>query len=279
MIIITAVIASIVLIFLLCGMYCNKNLKASKTDLHYKNLPESFDGFRIAQVSDLHNCQIGKENEKIVSLLKKTKPDMIAITGDMIDSRRTDISTATALAQKMVKIAPCYYVCGNHEARMPNEYETLMKKLKAIGVTTMKNDKAVLSKNNRKITIIGAEDPYAIRKDTGEENADLMDSALTKLQANSNSFTLLLSHKPELLSTYAKHNIDLVLTGHAHGGQIRLPFVGGLFAPNQGFLPKLCSGIHKKENTTMVISRGIGNSQFPIRFLNPPEIPIIELHK
>ena len=279
MIIAIAVIAGLGLAALLYGMYCTKNLKQTKIDLHYKNLPESFEGFRIAQISDLHNNTLGKDNKKVLSILKKAKPDLIAITGDMIDSRHTDIETATALARKMVKIAPCYYVCGNHEARMPDNYATLMKKLKSIGVTTMKNEKITLARNNKKITIIGAEDPYVIRKDTGEENADIMDSALSKLRTENDGFTLLLSHKPELLSTYAKHNIDLALTGHAHGGQIRLPFVGGLFAPNQGFLPKLCSGIHKEENTTMVISRGVGNSQFPIRFLNPPEIPIITLHK
>ena len=279
MIIIAAIIVSLILTLLLYGMYCTKNLKATKIDLHYKNLPENFEGFRIAHISDLHNDTLGKDNAKVLAILKKEKPDMIAITGDMIDSRHTDIKVATALARKMVKIAPCYYVCGNHEARMPDNYATLMQKLKSIGVTAMKNEKVSLVRNNKKITIIGAEDPYVIRKDTREENADIMDNALTKLGAKSDSFTLLLSHKPELLSTYAKHNIALALTGHAHGGQIRLPFVGGLFAPNQGFLPKLCSGIHKEGNTTMVISRGVGNSQFPIRFLNPPEIPIITLHK
>lgn len=279
MLIAFAVIAILALAALLYGIYCTKNLKPTKIDLHFKNLPESFEGFRIAHISDLHNDTLGKDNAKVLSILKSAKPDMIAITGDMIDSRHTDIKVATALARKMVKIAPCYYVCGNHEARMPDNYEVLMKKLTSIGVTAMKNEKVALARNNNKITIIGAEDPYVIRKDTREENADIMDNALTKLHVNSDSFTLLLSHKPELLSTYAKHNIDLALTGHAHGGQIRLPFVGGLFAPNQGFLPKLCSGIHKEENTTMVISRGVGNSQFPIRFLNPPEIPIITLHK
>ena len=97
------------------------------------------------------------------------------------------------------------------------------------------------------------------------------------LKDSENDFTVLLSHRPEHLSVYAKHSIDLCLTGHAHGGQIRLPFIGGLFAPNQGFLPKFDAGLFKEQNTTMVISRGVGSSQFPLRFLNPPEIPVAVL--
>ena len=272
--IIAIIILNLVLIFLLSGIYCNRNLKTVLYNLSFKSLPKSFDGFRIAQVSDLHNCEHGKGNSKTLTLLKNAHPDIIVITGDMIDSRHTKID----VAKEAVKIAPCYYVCGNHEARMPNEYAILLRKLKNAGVKTLQNEKTAIEKNNQRITLIGAEDPYVIRKDSETPNSEIMDNALQNLNAKNSGFTVLLSHRPELMSVYTKHNINLALTGHAHGGQIKLPFIGGLFAPNQGFLPKYDSGFFKEKDTTLFISRGVGNSQFPIRFLNPPEIPVIVLN-
>lgn len=275
--IIAIILLSLFLIVLLSGLYCNKNLKTNILNVQFDNLPKNFDGLRIAQISDLHNCERGKGNSKTLELLKKAKPDVIVITGDMIDSRHTRIDIATDFARKAVKIAPCYYVCGNHEARMPEEYAELLRKLKYAGVKTMQNEKVTLAKNNQKITLIGAEDPYVIRKNSETSNSEIMDNALEKLNAKNSGFTILLSHRPELLPVYAKHNVSLALTGHAHGGQIRLPFIGGLFAPNQGFLPKYCNFFYKEQNTVMIVSSGVGNSQFPIRLLNPPQIPVIIL--
>ena len=273
------ILLCLAVVFILMGIYCNKNLKADVYNLKFSNLPKSFEGFRIAQISDLHNCTHGKGNEKIIALLQNARPDIIVITGDMIDSRRTKIPIAVSLAKEIVKIAPCYYVCGNHEARMPKNYKTLLKELTAAGVKTLQNDKVTLKKEGDTITLAGAEDPYIIRKITDKPNSEIMDEALEKLMQNNNEFTILLSHRPELFSVYKKHHIDLCLTGHTHGGQIRLPLLGGLYAPNQGFLPKLCSGIYKEEDTTLFISRGVGSSQVPIRCLNAPQTPIIELHK
>ena len=265
----------LVAIFFVMGFYCNKNLKLTNYPLHFENLPSDFEGFTIAQISDLHNCT----HKKLITKLKKSHPDIIAITGDMIDSRRTNIKIAADLAKKLTKIAPCYYVCGNHEARMPQEYNELLQKLKKAGVTTLQNEKISLVKNNQKIRLIGVEDTFIIRKNSEKNNQEIMDEVLQKMNISCDEFTILLSHRPELFSVYTHHKIDLVLTGHAHGGQIRLPVIGGLFAPNQGFLPKLFGGVHKKDRTTLVISSGIGNSQFPVRFLNPPEIPVIRLSK
>lgn len=278
--IIAIIVISLVLIFLLMGIYCNKNLKANIYKVASKKIPKGFEGFRIAQISDLHNCEQGKSNSKTLALLKNAHPDIIVITGDMIDSRHTKIDVAVDFAKKAVKIAPCYYVCGNHEARMPDEYAILLKKLKKAGVHTMQNEVIKIKKINDTITLIGAEDPYVTRRETNRENSEILDSTLQELlRYNESAFTVLLVHRPEHIKVYAENNIDLALTGHTHGGQIKLPFIGGLFAPNQGFLPKYDSGFFKEKDTTLFISRGVGNSQFPVRFLNPPEIPIIELHK
>ena len=270
----------LVAIFILMGIYCNQNLKSDICKLGFKNLPEDFEGYRIAQISDLHNTTYPNDNEKILKALKNARPNIIVITGDMIDSRRTDIKSAVELAGKIKKIAPCYYVCGNHEARMPENYQLLLSKLRAAGINTLQNDKIHLSKGDGAITLIGAEDPYVIRRVTDKPNSEILSEALAKLkEGEEENFTILLVHRPEHFAVYQDYGIDLALTGHTHGGQIRLPLIGGLFAPNQGFLPKLDAGIFRKQRTTLFISRGTGHSQFPVRFLNPPEIPIIELTK
>ena len=242
-----------------------------------EELPEAFDGYRIAHISDLHNTQIGDNNEKLLETIRKAEPDIIAITGDLIDSRNTNIEIALHFAEEAMKIAPCYYVTGNHEARIP-EYDDLKSGLTGLGVVVLEDERLEIQRFGEKIAVIGVNDP------SFETNYLFGDAAAVlrlKLQEykNENTYTVLLSHRPELLETYAQCGVDLVLSGHAHGGQVRIPFVGGLVAPNQGLFPKYDAGMFMKENTTMIVSRGIGNSIIPIRVNNRPEVILIELSK
>ena len=225
----------------------NRSLELNSYRVISDRLPKAFDGFRIAQVSDLHNTELGKDNEKLLSMLSDAEPDMIAITGDMIDSRNTNVDRALAFAKEAVRIAPCYYVTGNHEA-WTNEYSRLKEGLTAVGVA-----------------------------DPDFQTAPLLESKLDELISDENGYTILLSHRPELFQAYARSNVDLVLSGHAHGGQFRLPLIGGVFAPDQGLFPKYDGGIYTEGNTNMVVSRGIGNSILPFRINNRPEVVLIEL--
>ena len=242
-----------------------------------EDLPEAFDGYRIAHISDLHNTQIGDNNEKLLETIRKAEPDIIAITGDLIDSRNTKIEIALHFAEEAMKIAPCYYVTGNHEARIP-EYDDLKSGLTGLGIVVLEDERLEIQRLGEKIAVIGVNDP------SFETNYLFGDAAAVlrlKLQEykNEDTYTVLLSHRPELLETYAQCGVDLVLSGHAHGGQVRIPFVGGLVAPNQGLFPKYDAGMFMKENTTMIVSRGIGNSIIPIRVNNRPEVILIELSK
>ena len=242
-----------------------------------EDLPEAFDGYRIAHISDLHNTQIGDNNEKLLETIRKAGPDIIAITGDLIDSRNTNIEIALHFAEEAMKIAPCYYVTGNHEARIP-EYDDLKSGLTGLGIVVLEDERLEIQRLGEKIAVIGVNDP------SFETNYLFGDAAAVlrlKLQEykNEDTYTVLLSHRPELLETYAQCGVDLVLSGHAHGGQVRIPFVGGLVAPNQGLFPKYDAGMFIKENTTMIVSRGIGNSIIPIRVNNRPEVILIELSK
>ena len=212
----------------------------------------------------------------IFDILKAESPNIIAITGDLIDSNHTNLEVALSFAQQAVKIAPCYFVTGNHEAWVGSQYEELKTSLENAGVTVLQDEAIELNYGDECIQLIGLNDP-----DFSERDSFLSESILeTKLsQVNiSNEFTILLSHRPEHFNVYQNKNIDLVLSGHAHGGQFRLPFLGGVIAPNQGLFPKYDAGIYTENGTTMIVSRGIGNSIIPVRINNRPEIIIIELN-
>ena len=238
-------------------------------------LPATFDHYKIAVISDLHNAEFGKNNNSLISLIEKEKPDMIAITGDLIDSNKTDIGVAENLVKKLVEIASCYYVTGNHEAWIGEQYQALEEKLLDIGVVVFHDSTEQLTKNNEIIQLAGLDDPGFTDRDSSVQES-MLNTKLRNMNLTED-YCVLLSHRPETFNAYASENIDLVLSGHAHGGQFRLPFIGGLIAPNQGFFPKYDAGEYFEKNTTMIVSRGIGNSIIPIRFNNRPEIVIVEL--
>ena len=258
--------------------WSNKALEINEHKVMNNQIPESFSGFRIAQVSDLHNAEFGNRNENIRGRLSQCDPDIIVLTGDLIDSRHTDIEIALDFAGEAVLIAPVYYVTGNHEARVP-EYEELKMGLIEAGVMVLENQKIQITRDGESITLMGIQDP-SFRTDYLFGDAESVSrQAITSLQNESDGFTVLLSHRPELFDLYVDTGVDLVFSGHAHGGQFRLPFVGGLVAPNQGFFPKYDAGQFIEENTTMIVSRGVGNSIIQFRINNPPELVVVELKR
>jgi predicted MPP superfamily phosphohydrolase len=269
------ILSGILLILIVWAAWGNAALELNTYTISSRGLPDAFDGYRIAQVSDLHNAEFGDGNQRLLDMLREAEPDMIAITGDLIDSRKTNIAVALAFAEEAVRIAPCYYVSGNHEARVP-EYRELKAGLEAAGVTVLDDARVEIEISGKSITIIGVNDPSFLA-DYLTSDAAVMDRKLSELSSEDASFTILLSHRPELFDTYAAHDMDLVLTGHAHGGQFRLPLIGGLIAPNQGLFPKYDDGLYSEGNTNMIVSRGLGNSIIPFRFNNRPEVVLIEL--
>ena len=274
--IILAVAAAFLLALIAWIIWGNTAMELNTYTISSSKLPQSFDGYRIAHVSDLHNAEMGKDNEKLLSMLRDADPDMIAITGDLIDSRHTDIEVALQFIRAAAKIAPCYYVTGNHEARV-NEYGELKAGMEAAGVTVLEDVRTEISMEGETITLIGVNDPSYQTDYLFGDAESVMNAKLEDLHTENDGFTILLSHRPELFDTYADHDIDLILSGHAHGGQFRLPFIGGLVAPNQGLFPEYDAGIYTEGNTNMLVSRGVGNSILPFRINNRPEVILIEL--
>ena len=234
--------------------------------------PEAFSGFKIVQISDLHNAEFGTDNQKLIDILKSEAPDAIVITGDLIDARRTNTEIAESFARRCMEIADCYYVPGNHEARLGDTYDAFESALIADGVNVLRNGSVRIRKEMDAIRIIGVDDPAFAKASDAITN---LDAALEAL--SSDDFTILLAHRPELIDEYSKWGIDLVLSGDAHGGQIRLPGIGGLYAPGQGFFPRYTSGNYTVGDTEMIVSRGIGNSAFPLRVNDRPEVVIVTL--
>lgn len=240
-------------------------------------VPPAFDGFRIAQVSDLHNAEFGKDNAELLGTISESRPDIIVITGDLVDARRTEIDVALDFVREAVGIAPVYYVTGNHEASLP-QYEALRAGLEAAGAAVLEDEAVRLERNGGEVILIGLSDPdFTVRGDMFGEVPAMVSTKLNRLIDGEKGYTVLLSHRPELFETYVGCGVDLVFSGHAHGGQFRLPLVGGLVAPNQGFFPKYDAGLYTDGGTHMVVSRGLGNSIIPFRVNNRPEVVVAVL--
>ncbi|MBR5127348.1 MAG: metallophosphoesterase [Roseburia sp.] len=258
----------------------NQRIVVTPFEVESEELPESFDGYRIVQVSDLHNDEFGKDNEKLLAIIKEAKPDIIAITGDLLDSRRTSVEKALNFVTKAAQIAPCYYVTGNHESRMKEEYEQLEKAMISAGVIVLRNEKVVLEKEGEQITIVGLDDPrFVIATDRVPKMEAVIGGVLEGILEDvpEEMFTLLLSHRPEMFAMYCNQGVDVVLSGHVHGGQVRIPYIGGIIGPGQGILPDYDAGIYMADGTTMVLSRGLGQSIIPFRVNNPPELVVVTL--
>ena len=275
-IIVLSVLAAILLALIIWIAWSNTDLEMNSYTISSSRIPKTFDGYRIAHVSDLHNTEIGENNEKLLTMLRDAAPDMIAITGDLIDSRNTDIEIALRFVREAMKIAPCYYVTGNHEARIA-QYSDFKSAMMTAGVIVLEDTQTPITAEGESIMLVGVNDPSFETDYLLGDSETVMRNRLAELHTD-DAFAILLSHRPELLEIYAERGIDLVLSGHAHGGQFRLPFIGGLIAPNQGIFPKYDAGLYTKGNTNMIVSRGIGNSLFPFRVNNRPEVILIELH-
>ncbi len=255
-------------IFIIWIVWGNITIAKTQIDIYDKNIPISFNAFKIAQVSDLHNAEFGEDNGNLIEMLESESPDIITFTGDLVDSKHTDMNSAIDFVKQALEVAPCYFVTGNHEYWLGEKYEELESELIDCGVNVLRNQAVKLEKNGEDIQLIGVDDPNFTVKS--------MSDVLSEFTLD--EYTVLLSHRPEIFDIYVKQNINLVLSGHAHGGQFRLPFIGGLVAPNYGLFPKYDSGKYTENNTVMIVSRGVGNSVIPVRFNNRPEIVFVSLY-
>ena len=228
---------------------------------------------RFALVTDLHSCYYGKEQSQLIKMIDKEKPDAILMSGDIFDDRLGQ-KNARIFIEGVADRYPCFYVTGNHEFWSKKEDE-MKEFLASKGVTVLEGNARNISINGNDIDICGVDDPTYMTEPEWEERLDGADK-----ESNSENYRILLSHRPEKVEVYAKYNFDLILCGHAHGGQWRIPFTKrGVAAPNQGLLPAYVDGLYELDNgSKMIVSRGLARERMPYpRFFNHPEVVIIDI--
>ncbi len=265
-------IRAAILVLLLVFLYWNNNA-LSLTQYTYQNpeVPQGFEGYRIVHLSDLHNKVFGDDNESLMKQIAALDPDLIVLTGDFVDaSNHTNYEKARMFMEQIPKLAPTYYVLGNHEQILPDEeMHSFLEDVVSYGVHYVRDEMITISaENGDTLKLICL------------NNLSLYTTKLKTMMAEESKeeLHLLLAHEPQMIDDYAKTGVDLVFSGHAHGGQFRIPFFNiGIYAPDQGMIPTLFEGMHTVQDTTIVVSRGLGNSAFPFRLFNRPEIICVTL--
>lgn len=271
---ITIIILIVLIIFMIFCYFQNNKIDVTKYYIESKSTDKSF---KIAHLSDLHSKPFNKILPKLVS----EKPNIICITGDYINDKCKNKYKMLELGKKLVEIAPVYYITGNHERRL-DCFDDIMSELQKIGFNVLLNDIA----ENEYCRILGLDENQADFKDyKARRNGTFVYKDMSKyleMLEDFNGFRLVLCHFPENFEgipqlNYSQYDFDLQLSGHAHGGQWIMPFVGPLFSPGQGVLPKYARGTFG-DKPRLIISRGLGNSEFPLRLFNHPEIVIVNVN-
>ncbi|WP_430536460.1 metallophosphoesterase [Listeria rocourtiae] len=268
--------------------WSTKQLRTTDYNIASTKIAPELDGFRILQLSDIHGSTFGRYNHRLIKKIWAIEPDIIVVTGDLLDGDE-GINTAITLMRKLARRYPIYYVTGNHEARSAN-LEDLLPELEKAGVTYLKNQHVYIERDGKSFALAGIDDPSMLiqkphqltfAEEIAREEAIVQEELEVATNGIPDSqFIFLLSHRPEKWPLYQQAPIDLVCCGHAHGGQVRLPFTEGLYAPHQGLMPKLTAGLKEGNGRTMIVSRGVGNATVVPRVFNEPDLPIIILrHK
>lgn len=265
-IIFTALISALI-IFVIIGL--DNQLVITDYTIHSNKIKAPV---KIVFLADLHSCAYGESQKELIDAINRQKPDVVLMGGDIADDILPDRKVKELLAGIASKY-PCYYVTGNHEYWSGRAYEQ-KEMFRSYGVSVLEGACDAVSLNGQEVFVCGVDDPAA-----GFEEVRSQSYNISKLVTGA-QYTVLLAHRPELFHHYAQYYFDLILSGHAHGGQWRIPFIlpNGLFAPNQGLFPQYTKGIHEDGAVKMLISRGLSRESTRVpRFFNPPELIVIHL--
>lgn len=246
------------------------DLEISRYEVKSQKLPESFDGFKIVQLSDLHGAEFGEDGMELVEKVKELEPDIIALTGDFVTDEG-DLAAVEKLAARLVKLCPVYFISGNHEfgSGLAVKVRNILERA---GVKYLSNEYLTISRGEDEILLGGVEDPLAY--------ADMLspDELAQKMNdAAPDAFKILLGHRNYWMTEYPELPVDLIFCGHAHGGLIRIPGVGGLIGTDRRLFPDFDAGEYNNGRYTLIVSRGLGNSVPIPRVFNRPEIVCVEL--
>ena len=258
-------------------------IDVSKYNITSEKIPDAFNGYKILQLSDLHNTSFGENNSKLLKKIEEINPDVIVMTGDMVNSKTTNFNKFYSFSKTLAKKYNTYYIMGNHELRLSGKNQLdIIQKLTSFGVKVLNNKQINLSKGNESISLYGIHQPLFCYKNALKTTEEI-EFTLEHMQhlfpiIDNNTFNILLSHSPFDFKVFSEWGADLVLSGHVHGGLVRLPFVGGILSPERTFFPKYDAGEFSESSSKMVVSRGLGNGTINLRIFNNPEICVITLN-
>lgn len=281
MYIIIAILISILGLFALIFI-SNNFLKIKKYTISNSKLPKEFNNFKIVHISDVHSKIFGKNNIEFINKVKEINPDIVIMSGDIIDKREQDIETFLSMYKDIYDSYTTFYSIGNHERKLGyKKYKRYIELLKESGVNVIVNGKERLYKNKEYIVINALKfrenmQPKILTAQREEKFINYMNKKLAPVDIN--KFNILITHDPENFKMYQKLNIDLIFSGHIHGGLIRFGKIC-LLSPRRNLFPKNSYGLNKKDNTCMITSAGIGSASIPIRLFNRPEIVTVTLKK
>lgn len=279
----TIVIVLLLLLVVLLRIYIDNEIpKVSNVEIKSSKLPEVFDGYKIVQLSDLHSKSFGNNNEMLIDMIDKESPNIIVMTGDMVTANEKDFTVFYSLVKELIKKYRVYYVYGNHEGELSLKLKSeITAFLKENGVIVLDNDYISIEKNNEKINLYGlcyTQKYYSYKG--GKKHIITENYIKNKLGTiDKNKYNILLTHNPLFFDAYSGYGFDLTLSGHVHGGLIRLPFIGGILSPERKFFPQYSAGVYEKGNSKLVVSRGLSRGTKGFRFFNRPDVVSITLKK
>jgi len=291
---------ALIVLFIVGNIGVNQFTFITPYTIESSKIPSAFHDYKIIQLTDVHSIRTDRAINSMIHSIKEQEPNLIVITGDLVDARYYSSESSRfrqgeikqveektiQFVKELTEIADVYYIYGNHEIMLLDDPENNSFKVavQELGVKIINNQVETIRAGESEIHFVGIQDPSTLYKskkyaNVGNTHKERIDYILEDIlvEVEDESFTILLSHRPEYFDVYAAYPIDLALTGHTHGGIIRIPGIGGLYANPQGWFPKYSSGLYSTAATQMIVGRGIVNTIIPIRIMNPPEIVSITL--
>lgn len=275
-----------ILLFWAFIKYSVDTIELKNYTIENEKIPKSFDGYNIVQIGDLHSKSFGKDNSKLFKIIESINPDIVVFTGDLVNGENNNYDIAFNFFEKLTKLYKVYYIIGNHEQKAllkahKEEYKKYFEELYKLDFVNLDNQMVEINKGEESINIYGLTIPYkcyryfGFDKDFIDIDLDFINNALKPIEKN--KYNILLAHTPFYFEEYEKWGADLILSGHVHGGIIRIPFVGGLLSPNREFFPKYSLGKYILNKSTMIVTKGLGGSKVIIRINCRPEVVNIKL--
>ena len=273
-------VLALILVLIIYIHYESNTIELSYYEMSSQKVPSSFNNFKILQLSDLHSKTFNDNNEYLIKKIDAEKPDIIVMTGDMINNKDKNYKSFSFLASYLGKNYDTYYTFGNHEENLEDHQKEHLKNiLQSLNITTLYNKKISLKNNDDSINLYGLcfdmayyKRPYKLKKDF-----DIIENKKLLGSPNINLYNILLAHNPLYFKVYSEWGADLILSGHIHGGIIQIPFIGGLLSPERKLFPKYYSGQYKIKDSKLIVNRGLGNTKIKLRMFNKPEISVITL--